>query len=510
MRRKQKQDALAKVSQFRQILSVKQMDRADCVVILSTRQAIADKKLIKTLAYRKEITRDYLSQGESSTKNLFLTVLPNAKGSRAILALADSNASVFETLVWARKVISACVETGKSKITINCLGLQAQEAQVTRAIYAALLATQGVMPNYKSKTLPQNTVTSLAFYGVEHKVDFVTEQAMAVGNNEARRLTTLPANYLTPAIYRQDIKVLAQQYGWSMHFYGTKALARKKAGAFLAVCQGSADQDAGIVHLSYTPANPKTRKQRRIALVGKGICFDTGGTNLKPARYMVDMHEDMEGSAVALGTLMALTRLDYPHPVDCWLALAQNHIGPKAYKQSDVVTAINGTTIEVVHTDAEGRMVLADTLALASKNKPDLIIDYATLTGSCVQALGSTYSGAFTNRDSLLPDIIEAGRDSGERVWPFPIDKDFDASLDSAVADIKQCTLDGEADHILAARFLQKFVGASPWLHIDLSAGKHKGGLAHIPTDITGFGVRFTVDLLLNKKITEELKFNKG
>jgi leucyl aminopeptidase len=228
--------------------------------------------------------------------------------------------------------------------------------------------------------------------------------------------------------------------------------------------------------------------------------------NLKPARYMHGMHEDMEGSAVALGTLLALTELQVDFTVDCWLALAQNHIGPKAYKQNDIVVASNGTSIEIVHTDAEGRMVLADTLAFAAKKKPALMIDYATLTGACVYALGTSYSGAFSNRDDLIDDIIEAGRNSGERVWPFPLDKDYDKALQSTVADIKQCTLEGEADHILASRFLSRFVDDTPWLHVDLSAGNSKGGLAHIPTDITGFGVRFTLDLLLKQKVLQDRK----
>ena len=130
--------------------------------------------------------------------------------------------------------------------------------------------------------------------------------------------------------------------------------------------------------------------------MGKGICFDTGGHNLKPARYMHGMHEDMNGSAVALGILLAASQqCKLEVNIDCWLAIAQNHISPKAYKQNDIVTALNGTTIEIIHTDAEGRMVLADTLTLAARAKPDLIIDFATLTGSMTVALGARYSGVF-------------------------------------------------------------------------------------------------------------------
>ncbi|MDX1697857.1 MAG: hypothetical protein R3308_06185, partial [Thiohalobacterales bacterium] len=215
-------------------------------------------------------------------------------------------------------------------------------------------------------------------------------------------------------------------------------------------------------------------------------------------------HEDMQGSAVALGTLLALSRMQVDYPVDCWLALAENHVGSRAYKPNDVVTACNGTTIEVKHTDAEGRMVLADTLALASREKPQALLDYATLTGACVYSLSSRYSGVFSNRPSLHETLIAAGRDSGERVWPFPQDDDFDESLKSDIADTLQCTLEGEADHILAARFLNRFVDEDiDWVHVDLAASNHKGGLGHIPTDTTGFGVRFTLNLVLQQKMMD-------
>lgn len=161
---------------------------------------------------------------------------------------------------------------------------------------------------------------------------------------------------------------------------------------------------------------PKIKRSKgKLGLVGKGICFDTGGANLKPTKYMCGMHEDMQGSAVALGAL---------------IALATNHIGPKAYKPNDVITAIDGTTIEVVRIDVERRMIPADTLAMASGKKPKLLIDYATLTGACVYSLGTSYSGVFTNREELNQKLIEAGKDSGERVWPFPMDEDYDKAID--------------------------------------------------------------------------------
>ena len=231
--------------------------------------------------------------------------------------------------------------------------------------------------------------------------------------------------------------------------------------------------------------------------MGKGILFDTGGINLKSHRSMLDMHIDMSGSAVALATLVALAELKSPLAADAWLAITENNTGPTAYRPQEIVRACNGTTIQVIHSDAEGRMVLADTLALAARTRPKLIVDFATLTGACVHALTERYSGVFTNRPQLTQALLAAGRDSGERVWNFPIDEDFDSDIESTVADVMQCAVEGKGDHILAARFLRRFVADIPWVHVDLAAAMRRGGLAHIGTDITGFGARWALELLL-------------
>jgi leucyl aminopeptidase len=208
----------------------------------------------------------------------------------------------------------------------------------------------------------------------------------------------------------------------------------------------------------------------------------------------------MQGSAVALGTAVALAERGAAFGFDVWLAVTENRISATAYKSQDVVVAANGTSIQVIHTDAEGRMVLADTLAIAAESHPKLIVDYATLTGACIAALTTRYSGVFTNRDEARDSLVTAGLASGERVWPFPFDADYEDSLRSDVADIKQCSPEGSGDHILAARFLNRFVPEDiAWVHLDLSAGHHKGGLAQIPTDVTGFGVAYTLELLADR-----------
>ncbi len=406
-----------------------------------------------------------------------------------------TQASTFERLQSAAKVARAALDSEPATLLIwqhNGVRESAQPALL--AIVAAVQAAAFRFATFKSKPKPRTALARIDLAPVGRLTDLDATLASCAGNNIARWLTALPPSTLNAAAYRRLLQDLARRLRLSYRFYGERELKRLGAGAFLAVSQGNATRDAGIVRLAY---RPRGAASPAVSLVGKGICFDTGGTNLKAHKGMLDMHTDMEGSAVAVGSLYALHALRSPAAVDCWLAITENRIGPLAYKPQDVVRAQNGTTIQVIHTDAEGRMVLADTLCLAARAKPGAIIDYATLTGACVYALTERYSGAFTNRPEAREAIEAAGAASGERVWCFPMDKDFDSDLESAVADVLQCSADSKGDHILAARFLSRFVPkAIPWLHLDLAAGTRHGGLAHIATEITGFGVRYTLELL--------------
>ncbi|HSR61981.1 MAG TPA: leucyl aminopeptidase family protein, partial [Gammaproteobacteria bacterium] len=457
-------------------------------------------KELSKLPYLKEIKqrRDRSHRKEEDKSPLTLD-LPNKSVTRVSVACIKAGRDSFALLTLARKLVNTHRNIETIGLVVAGFNKREQE-RIAETLLAATLAANAEMPVFKKKTGKKNHLKTICLYGVKARDGFRSTFAEAEGNALARSLAMLPPNKLTPADYLKRVKKLAAENKWKLDFYGVSELKKKKAGAFLAVCQGSATQDAGIVRLRYKPAGKA--RANTLALVGKGICYDTGGVSLKPPRYMFGMHEDMQGSAVALGTFLALSRLKVNYPVECWLALAMNHIGPKSYLPNDVVTACDGTSIEVVNTDAEGRMVLADTLALVSRQKPKLIIDYATLTGACMMALGTVYSGIFTNNEKFHPKLIAAGHDSGERVWPFPQDEDYDRQLQSKIADIKQCSPEGAADHILAARFLKHFVkNDCQWIHVDLASSNHKGGLAHIPTDTTGFGVRYTLNLLLDKKI---------
>jgi leucyl aminopeptidase len=423
--------------------------------------------------------------------------------------------STFERLNAAGKLARLALESEPQSLLLFAHDGDGGVMQAAlNATIAALQAGAFRFATFKTDAKPHRPLKRIDISAAGKLTALDLTLATSAGNNLARWLTALPPNTLDAAGYRRLLLELARRLGLEFKFYGEAQLKRLGAGAFLAVSQGNATRDAGIVHLAYRPgvATPRsgwpprgsppgpsrrTSSPPAVSLVGKGICFDTGGTNLKTHKRMLDMHMDMEGSAVAVGSLYALHALRSPLAVDCWLAITENRTGPSAYKPQDVVRAHNGTTVQVIHTDAEGRMVLADTLSLAASTKPRAIIDYATLTGACVYALTERYSGAFTNRPEARELIEAAGSSSGERVWCFPMDADFDTDLESTVADVLQCTTEGKGDHILAARFLNRFVPKNiAWLHLDLAAGARAGGLAHIGTEITGFGVRYTLDLL--------------
>lgn len=429
--------------------------------------------------------------------------LTNNRQTLVVGATVSGDTSSFELLSVSRKLIAAATAEKAGTVGILVVGF---DAEITESIYnavvAAALARAFKLPSFKSKAAAAS-IRSIRLLGLSEEIDLQRTYAEASGNNLARWLTTLPPNKLNAHNYAAMVKDMAANHGWQMTRLTSKELSKLGAGAFLAVSQGNEDDSASIIHLRYRPGAKKA--QADVSLVGKGIIFDTGGTNLKPFTSMLDMHGDMQGSAVALGTFLAISELNLPMAADCWLAITENRTGPKAYKSQDIITAANGKTIQTIHTDAEGRMVLADTLTLASREKPKMILDYATLTGSVIGAITTKYSGVFTNRANWHPRLKRTGQDCGERVWPFPIGKEFLADLKSDVADIMQCSPSGSGDHILAASFLAEFVeNNTPWIHMDLAASNNKGGLAHVPTEVTGFGVRYTMSLLLDENILQD------
>lgn len=439
-------------------------------------------------AARAALARKGKKPGDLAKSPLTLEV---SGGCLSVWLRLDDGKAAFDRHAALRQALKPLLDEHPGELHVALYGPEDFRVRAARDATYVVCLNGANLPAWKSEKAPA-VLERVVLHGVSG-LDIKREAAVAEGNTLCRQLTLLPPNLLTPATYREHIRALAKDAGWGIEEFDVRRLRKLKAGAFLAVARGSGHEDAAIVRLSYSG---KKAKGGTLALVGKGICFDTGGHNLKPARYMAGMHEDMAGSAVVLGILLAATRLKLPVAIDAWLALARNDLSPAAYCQGDVVEALDGTTVEIVHTDAEGRLVLADTLALAVRDEPDLVLDFATLTGSLITALGTRYGGVFSPDPELLAAAVAAGKGSGERMCALPMDEDYEADLDSLVADIKQCTLESDADHILAARFLKRFVGERPWLHVDLAAATCKGGLGGIASAQTGFGIAWGIAFL--------------
>jgi len=489
-----------RVSQPKAQLDARTLQKHDAAIIVCSREHAEDALAkLPAAALWLRLYRDARNRGQVTLLSARIT----SDAIPVVVAFAKSTASAFERLMLGARAWKELAAPARASVLLATQGLAKETGTAAiEAMLAASLAATAPMPVMKSKGAKRSAPASFTLLNGGSQLDTARTVAIDRGNHLARWLTALPPNVLNTSGYRKALRDLARRQGWQFDFLNEASLRRRNAGAFLAVARANQQRDAGIVRLRFRAAQRKN--VRHVALVGKGICFDTGGINLKSHKSMYDMHTDMQGSAVAVGTMLALSELRAPYDIDCWLAITENEIGARAFRPQEVVSAANGVTIQVAHSDAEGRMVLADTLAIAARERPELMIDFATLTGACVNALTERYSGAFTNRPQWHEAIRAAGTRSGERVWPFPMDEDYDSDLESAIADVLQCTPDSKGDHILAARFLNRFVPDQvPWIHIDLAASNRSGGLGHVPTDITGFGVRYTVELLQSGGLLE-------
>ena len=474
-------------------------DAPDALLVIAPTSS--EKELFRQLP-DNERWQELNARTPPRTGTVRTTVLSDRRQTLAVLGYMGAEASTFERLSLAGRMLKESASRDPETLGLMALGKAAPAQAALDALLAAALAHAFPLPTLRAPSADERRVKQIALHGYDDG-DTRYAEAVARGTNLARWLTSLPPNILDSRGYHRAIAELARNHGLGFKWLSEQDLRRAGANAFLAVSAANDQRVAGIAHLKYRPRR-KAASSPDIALVGKGILFDTGGVNLKPHRSMLDMHTDMGGSAVALATLIALAELRAPLAADAWLAITENNIGPKAYRPQEVVRAVNGVTIQIIHTDAEGRMVLADTLALAARTKPKFMIDFATLTGAAVYALTERMSGVFTNRPALVERLVEAGRASGERVWNFPFEADYDSDLESKVADIVQCAVEGKGDHILAARFLNRFVPEDiPWVHVDLSSSTRTGGLGHINTEVTGFGVRYALELILKQNILD-------
>jgi leucyl aminopeptidase len=358
---------------------------------------------------------------------------------------------------------------------------------------AARAAAEGAMlasyrfTRFKTKKddiyeLPKTVVVSEAAECVKAGV------VLANAQNYVRGLNEVPANLATPASIAEEARQLAKEKGFSCKVYGKEEIKKMNMNAFLGVAQGSV-QPPALVVLEYGSKGPL------VAIVGKGITFDSGGISIKPAKGMQEMKYDKTGALVVLGVFKAAVELGLPVRLLGVMPLTENLPSGSAQKPGDIVTACNGTTIEVINTDAEGRLILADALAYAAERKPDYMISIATLTGAALVALGRQCAAVLSNDDKLSQALEESGTRTFERLWRLPLWKEYSEMMKSDFADLKNVSDTSEAGTITGAIFLKEFVGETKWAHIDIAGvDMINGPHPYLEKGASGIGVRLLVD----------------
>jgi len=341
----------------------------------------------------------------------------------------------------------------------------------------------------KYKNEKNNKVEEVCLVGV-CQTDIDKAEIIANAMDEARNLANEPAAYATPQKLAEIAKNIENV---ETKIYDVDEIKEMKMGAFLAVGQGSVNPPK-FIHVKYSPANPK----KKVALIGKGICFDSGGLDLKPAASMLTMRDDMSGAACVLSVIKAVSKLDLPVEVHALVAACENMPDGKSYKPGDILTARNGKTIEVDNTDAEGRLTLADALCYASELGVDEVIDIATLTGACSVAFGAVCSGILGNDDEFVKEIIDKAFDAGEKFWLLPTFEEYKYGLKSEFADMRN-TGGRQGGASSAGLFLKEFVKDVKWAHIDIAGTAYlESPMDEFPKGATGSGVRALINYLMS------------
>ena len=395
---------------------------------------------------------------------------------------------------------------GAEQVTVRCIGA---DGTAIGATYVATMASGALLRAYdfdlykskkpKKEEAEEPRITGTIAFHVNDvaptEAAFLIENAVAAGTMLARDLVNEPANVLGPVEYAERIEAL-KEFGLTVEVLTETEMRDLKMDALLGVSQGS-PRPPRLVIMQW---NGGERGEAPIAFVGKGVVFDTGGISIKPAGSMDEMKGDMGGSAAVVGLMRALAGRKAKVNAIGIVGLVENAVDGNAQRPGDIVTAMSGTTVEVLNTDAEGRLVLADALWYCQNRfKPKFMVNLATLTGAIIVALGNHYAGLFSNNDELAERLFAAGTTSGERVWRLPLGPEYDKMIEGKFADIKNIGGGRAAGSITAAQFLQRFVNDVPWAHLDV-AGTAMGSPANEYNQswASGFGVRLLDQLVVD------------
>jgi leucyl aminopeptidase len=445
------------------------IEKCDALVLLVTEAFKAGKDPLSRLA------ADALKAGDFEAKPGKMLQAYRSAGIAAtrvlLVGCGDGSGKRVQAAVQAAV---GSIKTSGVKRMVVCLAADAGDDAV-RAALAATAEASYVYVATKSKPEGRGLqrVTIAVADAQPRRAGFAAAKAAANGIEFARELGNLPPNVATPTRLGEEAKKLAKAHGLQCEVLGPKEIAKIGMGSFLAVAQGS-EQPPRFIVLTYQGA---AAGEAPLVLVGKGITFDSGGISIKPAAEMDEMKFDMGGAASVLGTFRALGELKPAINVVGLIPTCENMPDGRSVKPGDIVTSLSGQTIEILNTDAEGRLILCDALTYAERFKPRAVIDIATLTGACVVALGAVRSGLFATDDALAQALLDAGDAALDPCWRMPLDDEYAEGLKSNFADVANVA--GRAGGAVnAAKFLQRFTGKYPWAHLDIAGTAWKGGAA--------------------------------
>ncbi len=438
----------------------------------------------------------YHTQGKTPAKRLLLVGL----GKRKDVTLDSMRQALGHAVKRVRQakaetfVVGLPTVTPKGCTLVEIAQVMAEGAILGSYQFTAYRSEKGSAKDVSGMTIlaPQKSQLRQVTEGIRRGV--ATAEATVL----VRDLCNHPSNVMTPTRIANEAKAVAKGLGVSLKILEQKDMEQLGMGALLGVARGSHEQPKFII-LEYNGA--KKKDERPVVLVGKTITFDTGGISLKPAENMEHMKADMTGGAEVLASMRAAARLKLPLRLISILPVAENMPGGRAMKPGDIVKTLSGKTVEVQNTDAEGRLILCDGLAYATRYKPSALVDIATLTGACVVALGQFAIGMFGTDAKLKDSIRKAGLRAGERVWEMPLWDEYFEQLRSDVADMRNIGGRG-GGMITAALFLSKFVGDCPWVHLDIaSTDWSERERAYIPKGPTGIGTRLLIQYLIDRSL---------
>ena len=460
-------------------------EKCDALIVLVPQDFKAGKDDLSALLAQT------LKLGDLETKaGKCLHLYRPAQASATRVVLAGVGAGSARDVRSALMAAVALVKSSALKKMVVCFAAPAREDAIRAVVTAVADATYSYTT---TKSKPEGRVLAKVLVAAtnasEVKNAFDRAVGIVVGAELTKEWANRPANHATPTLLAEAAQALAELPKISCEVLGPKEVAKLGMGSFMAVAQGS-DQPLRFIILKYTGA---TKSQAPTVLVGKGITFDCGGISIKPAAEMDEMKFDMSGAASVLGVFRSLAALKPAINVVGLIPACENMVNGRAVKPGDVVTSMSGQTIEILNTDAEGRLVLCDALTYAERFKPTAVVDIATLTGACVIALGGVRSGLFASQEALGSALFAAGESAQDGCWRMPLDEEYAEGLKTNFADV--ANLGGRAGGaIAAAKFLQRFTDKFPWAHLDIAGTAWKSGAAK---GATGRPVGLLVDYLM-------------